>query len=462
MPTNQKLGIVITARDASKRAFASLRRSVGAVGRAFKSTTGLVTGFLAVVGGVPFVAAVIATNREFQSLKATLVTFTGSVGAAEKAFQKLSDFASKTPFSLAELTAAFNRMLSVGLKPTITALDAFGNVAAGSGKSIIQFVEAVADATVGEFERLKEFGIKAASEGKKVSVTFKGLTTTIGKNAEEIQAFLTNLGRTEFAGAMTRQAATLNGAFSNLGDSFDSFFSKIGNAGFNKSLADTTRRFSDMVGKSDDLAEAFSGLLVIGLKVVNVFFDIADAAVSALRKLSNSNAFESLATGMGKFVVSSAQFLGIADDIEVKFKAWASATKATAANLAIVQRSIKGDFERSPSDIINPAKLPPSKADTDDIGFDALEDQFEKMRSGMKSVEETAVTTASRVQNVFVQAFDGIRLTGEKDIDALISKLLQLAAQEFFSGDQLGALGGFAGAGAPGGGFGGGLPVKSR
>ena len=50
--------------------------------------------------------------------------------------------------------------------------------------------EAVADAAVGEFERLKEFGIKAKSEGDKVTFLFKGVSTTVGKNAAEIETFL--------------------------------------------------------------------------------------------------------------------------------------------------------------------------------------------------------------------------------------------------------------------------------
>ena len=34
------------------------------------------------------------------------------------------------------------------------------------GKSLNQMIEAVADATTGEFERLKEFGIKARTHGE--------------------------------------------------------------------------------------------------------------------------------------------------------------------------------------------------------------------------------------------------------------------------------------------------------
>lgn len=52
---------------------------------------------------------------------------------------------------------------------------------------MIDFVEAVADATVGEFERLKSFGIKANTLTDDVKFTFAGVTTTVKKNAADIE-----------------------------------------------------------------------------------------------------------------------------------------------------------------------------------------------------------------------------------------------------------------------------------
>ena len=47
------------------------------------------------------------------------------------------------------------------------------NTASAMGKIVEQFVEAVADASTGEFERLKEFGIKASSEGDRQPLRFR-------------------------------------------------------------------------------------------------------------------------------------------------------------------------------------------------------------------------------------------------------------------------------------------------
>ena len=116
----------------------------------------------------------IDVQREFDRLNAGLVTATGSAERAQLAFAALQDFAAKTPFDLAQTTKAFTQLVNFGLDPSEKALTSYGNTASALGKDLSQLVEAVADATTGEFERLKEFGIKAKAEGDKLSLTFRG------------------------------------------------------------------------------------------------------------------------------------------------------------------------------------------------------------------------------------------------------------------------------------------------
>jgi hypothetical protein len=73
----------------------------------------------------------------------------------------LTEFASTTPFQLDTVVESFIKMQALGLNPTEDALRSFGNTSAAMGKDLMQFIEAVADASVGEFERLKEFGVKS-------------------------------------------------------------------------------------------------------------------------------------------------------------------------------------------------------------------------------------------------------------------------------------------------------------
>lgn len=174
-----------------------------------------------------FAGKLVSVEREFGTLNASLITVTGSAREADKAFSLLTNFAATTPFSLQEVTAAFIKLKALGMDPSAEALRSYGNTASAMGKSLNQMIEAVADAATGEFERLKEFGIRAQSEGNRVTLTFRGVSTNIGKNAAEIEAYLRRIGDVDFAGAMDARAKTLDGAISNLGDSWDSLFRTI-------------------------------------------------------------------------------------------------------------------------------------------------------------------------------------------------------------------------------------------
>lgn len=174
---------------------------------------------------------VIDAQREFDRLNASLVTATGATQSAAEAYKSLQSFAATTPYSVAEATEAFVKLNNMGLDPSEKALRSYGNTAAAMGKSLDQMIEAVTDASTGEFERLKEFGIKSQQTGDKVELTFKGVTRTIGNNADDIQAYLKKIGETDFAGAMAARAATLDGAISNLGDAWSAFLLKISQSG---------------------------------------------------------------------------------------------------------------------------------------------------------------------------------------------------------------------------------------
>jgi len=272
MVMKNNLPITITAKNNTGTAFASLRSSLGKIKGAIFNVQTAIAGIAGATGFGLLIKSTVQTNREFQSLEASLKTFLGSADNASKAFEVLQVFAAKTPFALKEVVGSFNKLIAVGLKPSIKTMVAFGNITSGVGKSLDQFVEAAADAAVGEFERLKEFGIKAKTEGDKVSFTFKGMTTTVQKSSEAITGYLVGLGETQFAGAMAEQTKTLNGAFSNLGDSFDTFKKAIGEAGFNQALIEVSRFFGDMMQSSNGLATSIGQFLASGVRLIPAMF----------------------------------------------------------------------------------------------------------------------------------------------------------------------------------------------
>ena len=199
-----------------------------------KSTTSafkLLGGAMAALGVGALVTNFARTVTESERLKGSLKTMTGSTEDAAFAFSELERFASQTPFTLDQSVEGFIKLKALGLDPSERALRSYGNTSAAMGKDMMQMIEAVADASTGEFERLKEFGIKASKQGDQVSLTFQGVTKTIGNSSKEIQDYLLEIGETKFGTAMEDQMKALPGLLSNLSDNVSALFRKIGDVG---------------------------------------------------------------------------------------------------------------------------------------------------------------------------------------------------------------------------------------
>ena len=291
----------LTAKDDTGRAFRSLKASMATADRAFVNLTKVAAGLGAVFGGI-FIRDLVDVNKKFQSLQASLVTFTGSTEKAKGAFNILKEFAKTTPFSLDEVVGSFNVLIAQGIKPTEAQLRSFADIAGGTSKSILQFSEAIADASVGEFERLKEFGIKTKKEGESITFTIGSLTKTVNNDADSILAALAEIGQTQFAGGAARQAATLGGAFTNLRDTVDEFMFEIGEAGLSAALTDLVLATKGVISGNNDLARSISDK---GVKAIKGFVD-------SIRFLNSNFAtiYRTMQVVFGAFIVNRLINLG--------------------------------------------------------------------------------------------------------------------------------------------------------
>lgn len=192
-------------------------------------------------------SALVASQRNFDKLNSGLITMTGSAENAAKAFSVLQQFAKETPYGLNQAVEGFTKLVALGLNPSKEALISYGNTAAAMGKDLNQMIEAVADASTFEFERLKEFGIKSSQQADTVSFTFRGVTTTVKKNSEEIQKYLLNIGNTDFAGAMETRSKTLDGQLSSLADSFDGLVLAVAQSGFGEAVGEQAATAEDAI-----------------------------------------------------------------------------------------------------------------------------------------------------------------------------------------------------------------------
>jgi hypothetical protein len=310
----EKLGISLEINSSGMAKGISDLDKLGKAGdKAETSISGLGTAFkAAAVAGASFAAiatanSMLKTAAATESLIGQLKVATGSMENAVRAFGELNKLNTLMPESVEGITSAFIKMKNLGLEPTAQALMSFSNTAAASGKQIMDFVEAVADATTGEFERLKEFGIKTSKEGEKVAFTFQGVTTSIKNDATAITQYLENIGNTTFAGSAAAQMETLSGAVSNVSASYDNMLLSINAATGSSETAkgvlvsvttvmdSLTSAISAAYGEAEKMQGGFDGLIVIGKSVASTV-----QAISAT--------FEGLSTAVGFVGAAIASF----------------------------------------------------------------------------------------------------------------------------------------------------------
>jgi phage tail tape-measure protein len=192
-----------------------------AIGSAASKVGGIVAGAFAIGSVVSFGQGIIAATSEFQKFEAVLSNTLGSSSAAQLALSQIQQFAATTPFQINELTGAFVKLANQGFKPNITQMRLLGDLASSTGKSFDQLAEAILDAQTGEFERLKEFGVRAAVAGDQVTFTFKGIKTQVDNTSEAIRGYVLSLGAAEgVSGSMEKISGTLGGRISNVKDKF--------------------------------------------------------------------------------------------------------------------------------------------------------------------------------------------------------------------------------------------------
>jgi hypothetical protein len=298
---------------------------------------GMAVQFLSLGAAIEGLKKLVDVNREFGILKAGLETATGSAQGANDAFIALQDFAKTTPYDLAQATSAFTQLVNLGLTPSERALKSYGDTSAALGKDLKQMVEAVADAATGEFERLKEFGIKSKNQGDTIAFTFKGTTETVKNNAAAIEEYLIKLGEVNFDGAMKKRMDSLDGAISNLGDAWDAFFYQVGQAGGTDVLKDAFVAVGDAITEVNTMLS--SGEMQGYIEAIGISFsgwtDDVQAATEAMTQIIEQwggdnqdaigelteffkNAFLELPQNIKAFVqLASIEFAALVTDVEI-------------------------------------------------------------------------------------------------------------------------------------------------
>jgi len=231
-----------------------------------------ISGAFLVTGAIQFGKSVFNVTAEFQKLEAVLTNTLGSKSEAQLSLAQIQKFASETPFSVLELTDSFIKLTNQGFKPTMNEMTKLGDLASSTGKSFDMLAEAIIDGQVGEFERLKEFGIRASKQGDIVAFTFKGVTTEVARTEQAMRDYIVSLGDvTGVSGSMEAISQTLTGQLSNLGDAWDSLLVSIGSDA-NGVFAGALSQLAGLVKGMEELVLGFDGMaekqkLVFGAEI---------------------------------------------------------------------------------------------------------------------------------------------------------------------------------------------------
>lgn len=300
MNSTNTVEILISLKDKLSGGIANIRGAFRKLSGTIKKVTGSIFSLQGAFLGLGVGAIIVSFTKAAmagEKFATVLKTITGSAKAAKESLVWITEFTAKTPYNLAQVTDAFVKLRAYGFDPTAGSLRVLGDTAAGMGKTLMQAVEMFADAAVGEFERIKEFGVRAKQEGEKVTFSWVQngieMVKTAKKTQQGITEALTNIFAAKYTGAMSDLSKTMGGMLSNISDHFSRFQSLVMSSGvfdYVKAGVSTVLGKIDQLQKEGTLDEwakkIASGVIISFKKVSLIFAGLADQALPTLNRLA--------------------------------------------------------------------------------------------------------------------------------------------------------------------------------
>lgn len=276
------------AQDKMHRGSMRAKQGLGKLAGGLQSLAGLAAAAFATDQIIQFGRAIFETGAKFQKFEAVLTNTLGDQSAAKGAIQLISDFAATTPFQVDQLTDSFVKLANRGFVPTEGELRSLGDLASSTGKEFDQLVEAMLDAQTGEFERLKEFGVTARSEGDRVTFSFKGQQTQVEKTDEAIRDYLLSLGQMDgVSGTMGAISQTWAGMASNIEDTATQIKNNLAQA-FGGTITSALEGTSDAANRFNEFITYMRGNGEALKRVFAPLQPIFDAVGAGLREIGES------------------------------------------------------------------------------------------------------------------------------------------------------------------------------
>ncbi|MFO6448902.1 tape measure protein, partial [Erythrobacter sp. NE805] len=287
---------------------------------------GVLAGGAAAVGAGSFALFdLFRTAGQFEQYQAMLEGTEGSVAAARKSMAWVTQFAEKTPYELDQVMEAFVALKAYGIDPMDGTLRALGDAASGMSKPLDSAVQAIADAMTDQYERLKEFSIRAEKAGNRTTFSYvkngKTITRVAKGEGEAVREALVGIFNERFGGGMERQATTLFGIIANLKDMWSKFLLMVAKAGI----------FDFVKGKLQGLLDRVNEMAANG-ELQKWAGDISDKLVAAFKwgeKFIKETDWDAVGRGLASGVEALTKFvelLGKAVSLASRVKGWLDET----------------------------------------------------------------------------------------------------------------------------------------
>ena len=221
----KKVNIDIVARDKTKRAIDKSKKGLGGL----KTAALAVTAALATMGAGRAISGLVNVGKEMESLNIRFKLLFGSAQEGAKAFDTLTSFAAKVPFSLGDIAAASGNLAVVAkdAKELNDILEITGNVAGATGLDF--------QTTASQIQRAFAGGIASADIFREKGVRdMLGFSAGAKISVEETREAFAKVfaGNGEFAKTTQELAGTLEGTLSMINDKFFAFQVAINKAFF--------------------------------------------------------------------------------------------------------------------------------------------------------------------------------------------------------------------------------------
>ncbi|MFA7174571.1 MAG: tape measure protein, partial [Kiritimatiellia bacterium] len=386
-----ELGKFTTASGNANKSLGQMTKGAGLLGTAMKGAMA----YFSVKALANLGSDAIGVASSFETLGVSLKTVTGSSAAADKALSWITEFTAKTPYQLDSVADGFRKLTAYGLDAT-KYLGTLGDTASAMGKSLDGAVEMFADAAQGEFERLKEFGVRASVEGD--NVTFKWMENgqQMETTAEKTQTGITTALDGVFAhfkGGMEEQSQTWSGMMSNLEDTTTLFQKKVMDSGpfvvMKSTLSEFVGYLSTVEGQMtmDQWAEDTGHAIVNAMEVATWAVEPLAFAVNGL-----GGAFDALKLG----VAEAEEFLL---DMYTSVPTWMlpESMEMSSVTIDALRQTIHQTKEEATADIIETSETIEGLHGK----FDSLRGMIDKAgESGSKSIKSIGSEAAATAKTV--------------------------------------------------------------